>query len=168
LSDTETRQISTPGDPAAIATAAPAPARKTPGPKPKAEREAAATAAASTGDDDLADYDSDDLPPDPAASRMVSMADVQTMLDRQAAEFRRQMAQAIHAAKSSQDPETAARLAAERIAQEKLPTTEAARVMCESAVSQGQRPRAILTQDGWYVHPAMGRTKANDLDKGIL
>ena len=69
------------------------------------------------------------------------------------------IADAVRASKSSQDPATAAKLAAKAHSTARLPTQEDARVMCENAVAQGMRPRAILTSEGWYTHPEMARSK---------
>lgn len=144
------RQILTPGE---VPAAAPeAPARRKPGPKSKAERDAEAAAAAGKPGptDDLAEFDTDELPEKPEAPQFTPEQQrlIATMI-----------ADAVRASKSSQDPATAAKLAAKANGTERLPTQDDARVMCENAVAQGLRPRAILTVDGFYVHPEMARSK---------
>lgn len=146
------RQIQTPGESPAVAEA---PARRKPGPKSKAEREAEAAAATTTTTasgpaDDLAEFDSEELPEKPEAPQFTPEQQrlIATMI-----------ADAVRASKSSQDPATAAKLAAKANGTERLPTQDDARVMCENAVAQGLRPRAILTVDGFYVHPEMARSK---------
>lgn len=158
------RHILTPGESAVDETAAPeaaaaapaeAPARAKPGPKPGAR--AAARAAAAAPSDDLAAYESEDLPPAPAA------ADGDFTPEQQA-KIARMIADAVQASRSSQDPQTAAKLAAQRLEPEQLPTVEQAKMTCEDAVSRGIRPRAILTNEGWYTHPEMARVR-DDLSK---
>ena len=153
---TDPTAILTPGDPAAAA----APARKKPGPRPRAQ---VAAPAEGGPDADLDEYDSDDLPPAPAvAARPVVFS------PEQQAEVQRMIADAVAASRSAQDPATAAKLAAKRLEGERLPTVDAAKAMCADAVAKGLRPRAILTVEGWYVHPEMARTKANAIEGGIL
>lgn len=148
--------ILTPGEPAA------APVRKKPGPKPRVQ--AAAPAAGEGGHDvDLDDYDSDELPPQPAVNPRPVLFSPE-----QQAEVQRMIADAVAASRSAQDPATAAKLAAKRLEGERLPTVAAAAAVCADAVSKGLRPRAVLTSEGWYVHPEMGRTKANAIEGGIL
>lgn len=147
------RQIQTPGE-APAAPAAAEQTRRKPGPKSKAEREAEAAAAATTATagaaDDLAEFDSEELPEAPAAP---------SFTPEQQALITKMIADAVRASKSSQDPATAAKLAAQANGAERLPTQDDARVMCENAVAQGKRPRPILTIDGWYAHPEMARSK---------
>jgi hypothetical protein len=73
------------------------------------------------------------------------------------------IASAVGAAKSAQDPQTAARLAARANTAERLPSQTEARAMCDDMVSKNMRPRAILTPDGWLVHPEAVRT----VDHGV-
>ncbi len=143
----EPSAILVPGEQPA-APAAAAPERKKPGPKPRA---AAAPAAAAQTDDDLDDYDSEDLPPAPEGDADFTPA--------QTRRVQAMIAEAVRASRSSQDPGTAAKLASATLDQQKLPTVEAARAMCDDAVSKGMRPRAVLTTEGWYAHPEMARTK---------
>jgi hypothetical protein len=156
------RIIQTPGEtaPAAAApvapaapAAAPAPARKKPGPKPRA------AAAPDDADDDLADYDTETLPPAPVAMP-ASAAEFTPEQQRLIASM---IAAAVGAARSSQDPQTAAKLAAAANTAQRLPTQAEAAAMCADMVSKGQRPRPILTPDGWFVHPEQVRT----VDHGV-
>lgn len=78
----------------------------------------------------------------------------------QQAIVQRMIADAVRASKAGQDPSTAARLAAQAVDTQRLPTQAAAAAMCEDSLARGVRPRAILTVDGWYTHPEMARTKA--------
>lgn len=151
---TADRQILTPGDTApppaaAAADAAPAPERKKPGPKPRA---AAAPAP------DLDDYDSETLPPAPAAA-----ANPAGFTPEQQRLITAMIAQAVAASKSAQDPATAAKLAAKANTPDKLPSQSEAAVMCNDQVVRGLRPRPVLTPDGWYVHPESARV----LDAGL-
>lgn len=155
---TADRQIMTPGEtaqpaaaPAAEAPAAPAPERKKPGPKPRA---AAAPAA-----DDLAEFDSDELPPAPAAMPAAA-AEFTPEQQRLIAAM---IADAVHASKSAQDPQTAAKLAAKANTAERLPSQAEAAAMCDDQVKRNIRPRPVLTPDGWYVHPETVRT----VDHGV-
>ena len=163
---TAERQIMTPGEtaqpaaaPAAEATSAPAPERKKPGPKPRAAAAPAAPAAAPVGDDDLDQFDSDDLPPAPAAMP-ASAAEFTPEQQRLIAAM---IASAVGAARSAQDPQTAAKLAAKANTAERLPSQAEAAAMCEDQVSRNIRPRPVLTPDGWYVHPEAVRT----VDHGV-
>lgn len=156
---TAERQILTPGEtaqpaaaPAADAPAAPAPERKKPGPKPRA---AAAPAA-----DDLAEFDSDELPPPPPAAMPASAAEFTPEQQRLIAAM---IASAVGAARSAQDPQTAAKLAAKANSAERMPSQAEAAAMCSDMVAKNLRPRPILTPDGWYVHPETVRT----VDHGV-
>lgn len=151
---TPERQILTPGAaPAAAAAAATAPAsapeapaRRKPGPKSAAEKAAAAAAdsaqTGTQGDDDLDGYSSEDA--GDAAFTPKQMVEVQRLITT-----------AVAASRSSQDPGTALKLAAE--SQKRLPTQAAAQAMQADAVARGHRPRAILSDEGWVVHPEMTR-----------
>lgn len=145
----EPSAILVPGEQAPAAPAAAAPERRKPGPKPRAA--ATPAAAAASGDDDLEQYESDDLPPAPEGDADFTPA--------QTRRVQAMIAEAVRASRSSQDPGTAAKLAAATMDQQKLPTVAAAMEMCEASVRQGLRPRAILTNEGWYAHPEMARTK---------
>lgn len=155
---TAERQILTPGEtaqpaaaPAAVATAAPAPERKKPGPKPRA---AAAPA------DDLDEFDTDELPPAPV-TMPAAAAEFTPEQQRLIAAM---IASAVGAARSAQDPQTAAKLAAKANTTERLPSQAEAKVMCEDAmVRSNARPRPVLTPEGWYVHPESVRT----VDHGV-
>ena len=154
---TADRQILTPGDTApppaaAAADAATAPERKKPGPKPRA---AAAPAP------DLDDYDSETLPPAPAAP--AAAANPAGFTPEQQRLITAMIAQAVAASKSAQDPATAAKLAAKANTPDKLPSQSEAAVMCNDQVVRGLRPRPVLTPDGWYVHPESARV----LDAGL-
>lgn len=160
---TADRQILTPGEtaqpaaaPAAEAPSAPAPERKKPGPRPRA---AAAPAAAPAAGDDLDEFDSDELPPAPAAMP-ASSAEFTPEQQRLIAAM---IASAVGAARSAQDPKTAATLAAKANTVERLPSQAEAAVMCNDQVARNIRPRPILTPDGWYVHPEAVRT----VDHGV-
>lgn len=156
MSDTE-RQILTPGESAPAAEAA-APARRKPGPKSAAERAAAAAAAGAAGaDDDLAEFEGDELPAAPAVANPESFSPAQQAIIAQ------MIAQAVQASKASQDPKTAAKLAAAANTKVVLPTQAEAMAMCNDQVAKGTRPRPILTPDGWYVHPESVRT----VDHGV-
>jgi hypothetical protein len=162
----ETRQIQTPG---AAAAPAEAPVRRKPGPPSAAERaareaaaaqaasQAAAAAGADTdpdGDADLSEFESDTLPPVNAMPAPVFTPEQQAFMSQA-------IAAAVAAAKSAHDPATAAKLVQKKLEGERLPTTDAARAMCEDMISRGQRPRAILTTEGWYTHPEMTRSPAS-------
>lgn len=156
---TADRQILTPGEtaqpaaaPAAEAPAAPAPKRKKPGPRPRA---AAAPAA-----DDLAEFDSDELSPAPPAAMPASSAEFTPEQQRLIAAM---IASAVGAARSAQDPQTAAKLAAKANTAERMPSQAEAAAMCGDMVAKNLRPRPILTPDGWYVHPETVRT----VDHGV-
>jgi len=156
------RQIQIPGETAqpaaapAEATAPIAEQRKKSGPKPRA---AAQPAAAPAEGDDLDEFDSEELPPAPVA------------MPATAAEFTPEqqrlivamIASAVGAARSAQDPQTAAKLAAKANTAERLPSQAEAKVMCDNQVQKNLRPRPILTPDGWYVHPEAVRT----VDHGV-
>lgn len=147
----ESRQILTPGDSAPPVVETPAPRGK-PGPKPKAKAAAAPPA------DDLDEFEDEALPPaSPVAFSPEQMAEIQKMIGA-----------AVQASKASQDPQTAAKLAAAKLDSTKLPTVEAAKAMAEASVAQGIRPRAVLTGEGWYVHPDMTRTAASVGLTGVL
>lgn len=157
----DARQILTPGEtaPAAVVAAEAAPpARRKPGPKSAAEK-AAEAAKAAQGDDDLAEFDSERLP----AVAPRAQADAGSFTPAQQALIAQMIAQAVQAAKSSQDPKTAAALAAAANAKAKLPTQAEAIAMCDDQVSRGIRPRPVLTPEGWYVHPETVRT----VDHGV-
>ena len=166
---TAERQILIPGEtaqpaaapaaaaPAAVAPAAPAPERKKPGPKPRAAEPAAAPAAGRA--DDLDEFDTDDLPPAPV-NLPAAAAEFTPEQQRLIAAM---IASAVGAARSAQDPQTAARLAAKANTAERLPSQAEAAAMCNDMVAKNQRPRAILTPDGWYVHPEAVRT----VDHGV-
>ncbi len=168
---TAERQIMTPGEtaqpaaaPAVPAPSAPAPERKKPGPVPgaRAARAAAAPAAAAAapvGDDDLDQFDSDDLPPAPAAMP-ASAAEFTPEQQRLIAAM---IASAVGAARSAQDPKTAATLAAKANTAERMPSQAEAAAMCNDQVARNIRPRPVLTPDGWYVHPEAVRT----VDHGV-
>jgi len=94
-------------------------------------------------------------PLDAAAHRICELMN-HLALDRDTAVI----ADAVRASKAGQDPSTAARLAAQAVDTQRLPTQAAAAAMCEDSLARGVRPRAILTVDGWYTHPEMARTKA--------
>lgn len=156
---TAERQILTPGETAhpAAAPAAPAPEqRKRPGPKPRAAQPAAAAGAAS----DLDEFDTDELPPAPPASLPAAAAEFTPEQQRLIAAM---IASAVGAAKSAQDPQTAAKLAAKANTAERLPGQADAKAMCDDQVARGFRPRPVLTPDGWYVHPESVRT----VDHGV-
>lgn len=157
---TAERQILTPGEsaqpaaaPATEALAAPAPERKKPGPKPRA---AAPAAPAS----DLDEFDTDELPPPPPAVLPASAAEFTPEQQRLIAQM---IASAVGAAKSAQDPKTAATLAAKANTAERMPSQADAKAMCDDMVARGFRPRPVLTPDGWYVHPETVRT----VDHGV-
>lgn len=137
------RQILTPGAPAVAE-------RKKPGPKPKA--------ASAAEDGDLDEFESDELPETPEVK----------FTPAQQAEIQRMIGAAVMAAKSSQDPATAARLASATMDSQKLPSQEAAIAMSENSLRQGLRPRAILTTDGWYTHPESAKTAASVGVTGIM
>jgi len=163
---TAERQILTPGETAPLPAAAPAapvaaeaaatPERKKPGPKPRVP---AAPAAATTGVDDLDEFDSDELPPAPVPMPAAA-AEFTPEQQRLIAAM---IASAVGAARSAQDPQTAAKLAARANTKERLPSQAEAAAMCDDMVAKNQRPRSILTPDGWYVHPESVRT----VDHGV-
>lgn len=157
MSDTE-RQILTPGDSAPAADTA-SPARRKPGPKSAAEKAAAAaaTAGAAGVNDDLAEFDDDELP------TSAPVANAESFSPAQQAIIAQMIAQAVQASKASQDPKTAAKLAAAANTKVTLPTQSEAMAMCNDQVAKGTRPRPILTPDGWYVHPESVRT----VDHGV-
>lgn len=161
MSTTE-RQILTPGETAQPAAAPAADAalaveRKKPGPKPRV----AAPAAAPAAGDDLDEFDGDELPPAPApVAAPASAADFTPEQQRLIAAM---IANAVGAARSAQDPQTAAKLAAAANTAEKLPTQDEAKAMCDDQVARGTRPRPVLTPQGWYVHPESVRT----VDHGV-
>lgn len=159
---TAERQIQIPGESAqpaapAAAQAPAAPVRNKPGPKPRA---AAAPLPAAPAVDDLAEFESDDLPPAPVAMP-ASAAEFTPDQQRLIAAM---IASAVGAAKSAQDPQTAAKLAARANTVERLPTQAEAAAMCNDMVAKNQRPRGILTPEGWYVHPEAVRT----VDHGVV
>lgn len=131
----------------------PAPRRK-PGPKSRAEREADAAAAKDANGSDLSEYETEDLPPAPQPALPRSLSGLSP---EQKAEIAQMMAQAIAAARSGQDPNTAAKLAVGQ--PDRLPSQEEAHIMCEAQIARGIRPRAILTPDGWYTHPESARVR---------
>lgn len=156
---TAERQILTPGEtaqpaaaPAAASPAAPAPERKKPGPKPRAAEPAAVAS-------DLDEFDTDELPPAPV-NLPAAAAEFTPEQQRLIAAM---IASAVGAAKSAQDPQTAAKLAARANTAERLPSQAEAKAMCEDAVRKHHRPRPILTPEGWYVHPESVRT----VDHGV-
>ena len=150
---TADRQILTPGETAQAAPAAePAPERKKPGPKPRAAAQAPAT--------DLDEFDTDELPPAPAVAMPAAAAEFTPEQQRLIAAM---IASAVGAAKASQDPQTAAKLAAKANTAERLPSQAEAAAMCEDQVLKNIRPRPVLTPDGWYVHPESVRT----VDHGV-
>lgn len=154
---TAERQIQIPGEsapPAAPAAeqAPAAPVRNKPGPKPRAA--AAPLHAAPAAADDLAEFDSDELPLAPVAMP-ASAAEFTPDQQRLIAAM---IASAVGAAKSAQDPQTAAKLAARANTVERLPSQAEAAAMCNDMVAKNHRPRGILTPDGWYVHPEAVRT----------
>lgn len=158
---TAERQIQIPGEsappPAPAAEQAPAaPVRNKPGPRPRA---AAAPLPAAPAADDLAEFDSDELPPAPVAMP-ASAAEFTPDQQRLIAAM---IASAVGAAKSAQDPQTAAKLAARANTVERLPSQAEAAAMCSDMVTKNQRPRGILTPEGWYVHPEAVRT----VDHGV-
>ena len=137
---------------------APASAGKSKAPKPRVEvtsvlagRQTPAAA------DDLAEFDGDELPPAPP-EEPVPMSAVKQMLAAQAAKFEQQIAEAILASRSGQDPATAAKLAAARIASVQLPTQAEAAATCAALIAAGRRPSPILTVDGWFAHQELART----------
>lgn len=160
---TAERQILTPGETAPAAAAAveqpamPVVERKKPGPKPRAAAELAAAAA--VGADDLAEFDTDDLPPAPVAMP-ASVAEFTPEQQRLIASM---IASAVGAARSAQDPQTAAKLAAKANTAQRLPSQAEAKAMCDDQVGRNTRPRPVLTPDGWYVHPEAVRT----VDHGV-
>ena len=165
---TSDRQILTPGEtaqpaaaPAAEAPSAPAPECKKTGPVPGARAaRAAAAPAAAPADDDLAEFDTDELPP---ASVALPAAAAEFTPEQQRL-IAAMIASAVGAAKSAQDPQTAAKLAAKANTAERLPSQAEAAAMCEDAIARSNaRPRPILTPDGWYVHPESVRT----VDHGV-
>jgi hypothetical protein len=138
------RQILTPGEaPAAQPAAAPAPADG------QTQAALADSQGAAGADDDLAEFESEELPRVPP----------QAFTPEQQAVVAQMIASAVAASKSSQDPQTAARLAAAVNSTERLPTQEAAMALQADAVARGVRPRAILTADGWVTHVEMARSK---------
>jgi hypothetical protein len=157
---TAERQILTPGEvaqpaaPAAEALAVQAPERKKPGPKPRAAQPAA--------QDDLAEFDNDELPPAAEVATAAAPAGVAFTPEQQRV-IAAMIAQAVQASKSSQDPATAAKLAAAANTPAKLPSQAEAHAMCEDSVARNIRPRPVLTTDGWYVHPEMTRV----VDHGV-
>lgn len=162
---TAERQILTPGEtaqpaaaPAAEASAAPAPERKKPGPRPRAA--AAPAAAPAAGDSDLDEFETDELPPPPPAAMPAAAAEFTPEQQRLIASM---IASAVSAARSAQDPQTAAKLAARANTAERLPSQAEAKAMCDDMVAKNLRPRSILTPDGWYVHPEAVRT----VDHGV-
>lgn len=157
---TAERQIMTPGETAPVAApaveqpAAPVVERKKPGPKPRASVD---LPAAST--DDLAEFDTDELPPAPVAMP----ASVAEFTPEQQRLIAAMIASAVGAAKSAQDPQTAAKLAALANTTQRLPSQAEAMAMCNDQVARNTRPRPVLTPDGWYVHPEAVRT----VDHGV-
>lgn len=131
------------------------PARRKPGPKPKAPPAAAAQVAPDAGDDDLAAFDEDDLPPSPGAAMPARHA--KGFTPEQQALIASMIADAVRASKAGQDPGTAAKHAVG--IPDKLPSQEEARVMSEAMIAKGIRPRGILTPDGWYIHPEAARVR---------
>lgn len=116
------------------------------------------------------DLDDDDEPA-PAASAApegaaattgtLTMEQVQSLLAEQERRFRVQMAEAIGAAKSTRDPATAAALAARRMDGDRLPTQAAALEVLHDAVARGERPRSILSVDGWVTVQAQTQSPAS-------
>ena len=168
---TAERQILTPGETAPPPNAAPAapvaaeaaatPERKKPGPKPRvAAAPTAAGPAAEPAGDDLDEFDTDELPPAPVVPMPAAAAEFTPEQQRLIAAM---IASAVGAARSAQDPQTAARLAAKANTKERLPSQAEAAAMCDDMVAKNQRPRSILTPDGWYVHPESVRT----VDHGV-
>ena len=161
---TAERQIQIPGETAPLPTAAPAApvaAEAAPGPKPRvAAAPTAAGPAAEPAGDDLDEFDTDELPPAPVAAMPAAAAEFTPEQQRLIAAM---IASAVGAARSSQDPQTAARLAAKANTKERLPSQAEAAAMCDDMVAKNQRPRSILTPDGWYVHPESVRT----VDHGV-
>ena len=160
---TAERQILTPGETAPVAApaveqpAAPVIERKKPGPKPRAVEPAAAPAAGAG--DDLDEFDTDELPPAP----VTMPASVAELTPEQQRLIAAMIASAVGAAKSAQDPQTAAKLAAKANTTQRLPSQAEAKAMCDDMVAKNLRPRAVLTPDGWYVHPEAVRT----VDHGV-
>tara|TARA_B100001105_G_scaffold236652_1_gene212602 strand:+ start:5873 stop:6442 length:570 start_codon:yes stop_codon:yes gene_type:complete len=69
---------------------------------------------------------------------------------------------AVRASKASQNPRTAAMLAAGADRTKAVPL-DVAVATAENSVAAGQRPRPILTPEGWYVHPDYARVANPDV-----
>lgn len=69
---------------------------------------------------------------------------------------------AVRASKASQNPRTAAMLAAGASRDQAVPM-DVAIAAAENSVALGQRPRPILTPEGWYVHPDYARVANPDV-----
>lgn len=131
------------------------PPRRKPGRPAKSERAEVTAAPADAGD--LAEYESDDLPPAPQVMPGMPAQHVGGFTPAQQALIASMIADAVSAARSGQDAKTAARLAVS--GPDKLPSQEEARVMSEAMIAKGIRPRGILTPDGWYIHPEAARVR---------
>lgn len=101
-----------------------------------------AAVAAVTGDD-LAQFDSDTLPAAPAQATVTL---TQAQLD---AQIQAAVARAVRRAMPAKSSDSASAIEVVSVAE--------ARAMQAAAVKEGKRPRAILTPEGWLVHPEMAR-----------
>jgi len=99
-------------------------------------------------DDDLADFEGDDLPQGAVATPQMMTPELAAMVQQMVAEG---VARGLAAAKVGKPaPNTA----------QKLPTWQQAAAEAEAMVAKGIRPRAVLTPDGFYCHPEIARSKA--------
>lgn len=102
---------------------------------------APAPAPAAAPVDDLAEFQSDELP----ASEAPSAAELQLALG-QALAMNRKLMHRLDIMEGKVKPEEV-----------ELPTVAQAHDEAQSMVDKGRRPRAILTREGWYCHPEMAR-----------
>jgi hypothetical protein len=124
---------------------------QTPGVAPAAaeapQEASAAVEGAPFRDDDLAEYDSDDLP----AAAVPSAEELQQALAKSLADNAK-LARRLDALEGRMQPGGKAKA-------EPLPTQEEAKAMAQKEIANGKRPRAILTAEGYYCHPEMARVK---------
>lgn len=115
---------------------------------PAAAGDAEATTAAAATADDLAEYETDDLPEQPSGNQAAAglPPDMATLVQKMVAEGVAKALAANSKPKKRGEPD-------------KLPTPAEAAAKCEVQVQNGVRPRGVLTTEGWYCHPEMARVK---------
>ncbi len=118
---------------------------------PTAAIAADAGAAPSTGagfdPDDLSEYDSEDLPPtEPPSAQELQQALAETLATN------RKLAARLDRLEGKVPG---------GVAPAPVPTVAEAEQTALAMIRNGKRPRAILTDQGWYCHPEMARVKTH-------